>query len=468
VADSSRYWKFVKLNSQNQCQVEVIIAAQTYFHSLFTNKVEIAESKIQMQLWQIMHLNEEIPIDGVNLAEICLRCYISHKIEQVCFHLGKVFGVDHGFTCEDLLPYVLNDEVLLIAVTKQTKPVSSYQSLATTILKTFDPAKGTLTTWVNRYVKQHPELKNILLQHGVFLVSNWALLNDTNPNEVKRILTDMYRLATIEIQQVCDLLVSYHAVYRQDRIEQRLTGGTLPCQEPTPKQLTRIADELQTRTGRKLGTEVVLNQLNTIASKLRQYRIAAQGGYVSSVSLDEPDVKSIVEQQQITADELEQNEFISLYQDQFIASLDDAILQVINNWMQQMQRKNSAVADNFIRALYLHCQGQSMTQIASQIGFKKQYEVTRLLKLKELRADIRQKLLLILRDRVLDLAQHFANSQRLQALDQQVESVLDEQISTMIQEAESEIKIPTRNQPLRSLFARRLCYYLNSRNTTLC
>ncbi|MEH2058593.1 MAG: hypothetical protein V7K97_21060 [Nostoc sp.] len=444
------------------------VAAQTYFHSLFTNPVEIADAKIQQQLWQRMHLSEEIDIDAAYLSGICLRCYISHKIAQVCFDLGTKFGSDNGFTREDLLPYILDDEVLLTATTQKPRPVSSYQSLATTVLKTFDPARGSLNTWVSRSVQQHPEIKKFLLQHGVFIITNWALLNDTNLKQVKRILTDMYRLASIEIQQACDLLVSYHAVYREDRIEQRLRGGTLPCQEPTPEQLTRIADDLQTRTGRKLRTEVVLNQLKAIASKLRQYRIAAQGGYVSSVSLDEPDIQPIVEQQQITAEESEQNEFITLYQSQFIASLDEAISQVVNNWMQEMQRKNSAVADSFVSALYLHCQGQSMTQIASQIGLKKQYEVTRLLKLKELRADIRQKFLLILRDRVLDIAQHFANSQRLQTLDQQVESILDEQISTMIQEAESEVKIPIRNQPLRSLLARRLGYYLNSRNTTLC
>ncbi|MDF5709911.1 MAG: hypothetical protein PUP90_20145 [Nostoc sp. S4] len=69
------------------------------------------------------------------------------------------------------------------------------------------------------------------------------------------------------------------------------------------------------------------------------------------------------------------------------------------------------------------------------------------------------------RDRVINLAKDFANSERLQSLDWQVEAILDEQISEMIQQAESEVKNPIRNQLLRSLLARRLCYYLKSRNT---
>ncbi|MEO0684783.1 MAG: hypothetical protein AAFY76_06970, partial [Cyanobacteria bacterium J06649_11] len=111
-----------------------------------------------------------------------------------------------------------------------------------------------------------------------------------------------------------------------------------------------------------------------------------------------------------------------------------------------------------------HCQGQAMSQIAPQIGFKKQYEVTRFLKLNEFRADIRHKLLMHLRDRVMEIARNFTNYQRLEGLDKQIESILDEQIYSVINEAESEAKSPVRNQAFCSLFSRRLCSYLKTRN----
>lgn len=451
----------------------MIVAAQTYFHSLFpqvAQKVEVSDAAVVRSLWQQMREPKETDTDKGYLAQICLRCYISHQIYQVCLDLGTKFGNRNGFTCQDLLPFVLDDEVLLATPTQQQRlksnsTQSSYQSVATTVLKTFDPAKGSLNTWVNRYVKQHPELKRFLLQHGVFLISDWALLNDTNSKQLQKILTDMYRLTSIEIQQMCELLVSYHAVYRQDRLSQRLAGATPACQPPTDEQLTRIAGELYTQTNRILSNKAILNQLSAIATKLRQYRIAAQGGSVASVSFDRPEIQPMVERSQVIQDE-EQIEFIKLYQNQFIECLDKTISQVIEDFISKLQRKRSAVEQSFLTALQLfHCQGQSMTQIAPQIGFKKQYEVTRLLKLNELRADIRQHLLVKLRDRVLDTAKLFANSERLQNLDQQVELILDEQISGIISEAESEVKNPIRNQPLRGLLARRLCRYLDSRNT---
>lgn len=452
----------------------MIAAAQTYFHSSFpglTEQTEVSDTTLVRQLWRVCCQSTET--DEHYLAEICLRCYISHQIYQVCYDLGAKFGSSNGFTCQDLLPFVLDDEVLLATQTQQKKIASSstsskaYQSLATTVLQTFDPAKGSLNTWVNRYVKQHPELKRFLLQHGVYLVSDWALLNDTNPRQLQRILADMYRLTSIEIQQTCELLVSYHLVYREDRLQQRLVGATLPCQPPTDEQLTRIANDLQTRTNRTLSAKTILSQLQAIALQLRRYRIAAQGGYVSSVAFDQPEIQPIVERSQ-TQDDEEQVEFIKLYQNHFFQSLDQAISQVIDDFVSQLQRKRSSVEQSFLTALHLfHCQGQSMTQIAPQIGLKKQYEVTRLLKLNELRADIRHQLLVMLRDRILDIAKQFTDSERLQSLDRQVELILDEQISSIIQEAESEVKSPIRNQPLRSLLARRLCHYLNSRNTKL-
>ncbi|MGF1674118.1 MAG: hypothetical protein ACFCUV_10595 [Rivularia sp. (in: cyanobacteria)] len=456
----SKYWEFVKLDTSKR-RVEMITAAQSYFKKQFPDLTKIeSHTKVERQLWQQMQ-------SGDGLAQTCLRCYISHQIYQVCLDLATKFGSQNGFDCQDLLPFVLDDEILLAKRQSEgaSSQTSSYQSLASTVLKTFDPAKGTLNTWVNRYVKQHPELKRFLLEHGVFLVSDWALLNDTKPKELQRILTDMYGLAAMEIQQACELLISYHSVYREDRLQQRLVvGTTLPCQQPTPEQLTRIANELEIATERQLSSTAILSQLHAIASYLRRYRITAQGGNVSSVSLDRPDIQNIVEQSPISEDD-EELEFIKLYQNQFLECLDSSLAQVIDDYIQKLQCKRSAMAQSFITALHLfHCQGESMNQIAPQINLQKQYEVTRLLKLNQLRADIRQKLLLMLRDRVLDTAKLFANSERLQNLDRQLELILDEQISGIIQEAESETKNPVRNQPLRSLFARRLCRYLDRNN----
>lgn len=219
-----------------------------------------------------------------------------------------------------------------------------------------------------------------------------------------------------------------------------------------------MGDYLRTQTDRTLHSEAILSQLQAIATKLRHQRIAAQGGSLPSVSFDKPEIQPIAEGLQSVPEDEEHIEFLKFYQNQFNQCLEQAIAQVINDSIYKLQRKRASVDQSFLTALHLfHCQGQPMGEIAPQIGLKKQYEVTRLLKLNDLRSDIRQQSLSLLRDRVLDKAKQYANIDCLQRLDQQVEFILDEQIAGVIQEAEAEAKIPVRNQPLKSLLARRLC-----------
>ncbi len=461
----SAYWQFVKLDSSNQRQTESISVAQIYFQNQFTNNHEIQDSKIVRQLWQQMcQSGETSSNEESHLAEICLRCYISHQIDRVCWDLGVKFGNNKGFSNIDLLPFVLPDEVLWMTPRQQKK--SGYKSLATSLLQTFHPDKGRLNTWVKLYVKQHPELKIFLLQHGVFIISDWALLNDTSPQQLQRIFADFYHAVDLEIKQKRELLISYHAVYRQERLRQRMQGIKLACQPPTFEQLTCIGDDLKNRTGRLISHELLLSQLQGIAAKLRRYRIVSQGGSVAEVSFDQPDIQSMVEDSQLTPEDEEKIKFLKLYHNQFIESLDHAISQVIDSFILKLQRKVSVNKNekSLLTALHLfHCQGQAMGQIAAQIGFKKQYEVTRFLKLNEFRADIRQRLLINLRDRVLESAKYFTNSQQLETLDKKIEVILNEQIDNIIKEAESETKRPVRNQPLCSLLARRLCRYLDKR-----
>ena len=106
-----------------------------------------------------------------------------------------------------------------------------------------------------------------------------------------------------------------------------------------------------------------------------------------------------------------------------------------------------------------------MSEMATQLGLQAQYQVSRLLKLKELRADIRQRLLSLLSDRILDKAKEYADPERLQSLEQQVQTVLDEQIAATMQQAEAEANIP-KDRPLDSLFNRRLCHHLDTLRRT--
>ena len=297
------------------------------------------------------------------------------------------------------------------------------------------------------------------MEQGVYLISDWAILNDTKPKQIARILGEFHACAQVEIEQATKLLQSYHDIYRQSRIQQRLTQSAGRCLPPTPAQLGQMVQAL----AQPIQPETVLNQLQALATQLRQYRLAArQGGSLQVTSIEEPAVQIRVNQMQTSEpeDQTAQTALLQRYREIFLAGLDLTIDQVTRDRLLTLPRKRTP--DQFLTALHLlHCCGFSMTDIAPQVNLGGQSQVSRLLKLPEFRTDIRQRWLAILRDRVPDLVREFDSLDRLQGWDQRLEQVLQEEVETVIQATAAEASA-ARQRPLTSLFARRLCRYLDA------
>lgn len=466
---TSKYWQFVSLTASGKRKIQEIVLAQDFFDRQFRDidQKELHDSSIQPHLFELTRFKSEVACDQENgfLAEFCLRCYISHQIELVCLQLEQQFGRKHNFNRYELFPFVLDDTVDNLQIQAQTRKQSSYKPLAEQILETFDPQKATLSTWTTRLVKYNRELNSFLLQKGVYLVSDWAILNDTNSKQLKRILTEFHNLSAVEISQAETVLTSYHAVYRQERLQERRVGIKRKCQPPSEEQLTRIAILVQQKDNRQLSPKATLFQLQQLAKLLREYRIYVRGGgAIAQQSLDAPETNADrlqLSTSEPASDESEQTEFLQAYRQQFQECLDAAIATVVQFKYERLAKKKRPKGQEFLTALDLfHCQGKSMTEIAPAVNLTAQFQVTRLLKLKELRADIRQKLLQQLRDRLLTLAAQYQTRTQLQQLETKLEEALAERIDAVMQESEVAI---ARNSHCESLFARQLCRYLDSR-----
>ena len=156
-------------------------------------------------------------------------------------------------------------------------------------------------------------------------------------------------------------------------------------------------------------------------------------------------------------DEDSRDDFLQSYQQQFRQSLDAAIAEVITNRLSKFKGKKAAKAPQFITALELfHCQGEAMGKIAKEIGLKAQYQVSRLLNLKELRADIRHRILQLMTDWI-GLSK-LANPTELKQREQAIASALGEQIDRVLETAESEPSVADSNQ---SILAKRICEYVD-------
>ncbi|MGP1374902.1 MAG: hypothetical protein ACTS3T_18880 [Almyronema sp.] len=459
---SPRYWRLVRIDAASRPHLVTLPTLKVFLKQVLDEFAGRSDSALQQRLWTLFQQFDSSSVAAFALAEGSLRCLISHQTQFVCRQLESQFGQRHGFSRYDLFPYVL-DETYPLESLHQLSP-DAYRPLATDILQTYNPQKASLNTWVIRRVRHHRELNQFLLQQGVYLISDWAILNDTHPKQLQRIFSEFHRLTPPEIFQAAALLQAYHQVYRHDRLQQRQQGTVSACIPPTTAQLERIADRLPVQL--QAQPNDLFAQLQAIATYLRQYRIYVRTGATPTESLDQPEFGAVVEglhAQQAAEAEDELQAFLQFYRQQLMQCLDQAIAEVIEQWVAQLQRRKNKSPQQFLHALKLfHCQDLAMGDIAHQVGLSQQYQVSRLLKLKQLRADIRHRLLQLLGDRIRAKVQTHLPPDRLKLLDEKISAALAEQVDTLLQEAEAEAA--TASTSPRSCLSHHLCCYLDTRS----
>jgi hypothetical protein len=440
----SDYWQMLQLTSAGQCRPREQPLAKRWFQSQWAEpwvEPSTSEPDLQTDLWQRWQAGTEDSL----LARLCLRCWLSHQIAWVCRQLANQFGEAYGFTAADLWPLVLDDDGSL---------ESAYKPLTVQILDKYDPTRSALSTWANRLTKGHPEINQFCLQQGLYRASDWAILNDTEVDQLPRALP---HLSTPELTQASALLAAYHRVYRQARIALWQTGKGRPCAEPTPEQLTQMNPEL--------SPQLVLSRLHALAEQLRTYRIAARRRTPLAQSLDslteqgvEPE--ALDEDPSVRAERQVEDEFKHQYEVFFRESLGEALQKVVQGYVNLYRQRQPRRDQAYLQALELfHCRGLAMGKIAQQVGLASQVQVTRLIQLRRLRSEVCAHWFNQLKQQVQDRALEHMAIDRFNNIVQQLDQILMEEITGVMEEAAAEAQMP-RNRTTRSLLARRLCQLL--------
>lgn len=435
-----RYWQLVRLTSAGQDKVQVLPQVQTWLQTTFANLLaapSAREGELQQALLDLWRSGQ----GDAGLAQLSLRCFITHQIRAVCIRLTTLFGETYGFTANELLLEVLDDDGQL---------VPQYRPFTLEVLETYNPAKAALSTWSNRLTNNHSALNRALLDKGLYRASDWAILNDTTPAQVERILRQYHLCSEYEVAQAVALLEGYHQVYRRDRMAQRQSGQTGRCQMPTPEQLHTINPGVPTKD--------LLLQLRQLAGQLRQYRIHVRGGTPLVYQRDETDWEQIANVEAPSPVEgNDQDEFLQGYRQALADCLGEAIAQVIQSHLERLQSRQPSRSIAYVQGLHLfHCQGLAMGKLATEIGLSSQVQVNRLLNLKRLRADVRHQLILQLYETVRQQALSYVSADRLLAIDQTLEALLTEDVDGIMAAAAAEAQIP-KGRTAKSLFAHTLC-----------
>ncbi len=463
----AHYWTLIKLDASGNSQAKELATVKQFVTQQFpaaqsmdgTDRADPELNSVQVQQRLVNFTrNASVGPDIRANAALGLRCFISHQIQQICLQLEHQFGAYYGFSRYDLFPFVLDDQLDDPGDSGDPAVRGTYIPLSMQILQTFDPDRATLSTWITRLVKQHAELNAFLLERGLYMVSDWAILNDTRPKQLQRILSQFHHLTTHEIAAAQLLLASYQQVYLRDRLQQNQRGK---CADPTPQQLESISQLVQAQTRQWTSAKVILQRLQTLADRLRQYRIAIRGGSPPTMPIATGDDQALpggFTTAEPLDDEDPQQTFLQTYRQQFLTCLDHAQAEGVSDRLRRLRPPND---QRFLHALRLfHCDGLNMGEIAKQIGLEAQFQVSRLLNLKELRADVRHRLLHCLKDGLVNQARDLISAERLNQVDQQIDDALNEQVESLMQTAQAAAQTP-KAYSTANLFAQRLCRYLD-------
>ncbi len=420
----NQYWQLVRLQSSGKAQIAELAIAQAYIQE-FCDSPDVSDRALQLELFQQFQ-------SGVAEAGLCLRCVMSHYVLQECRAIVRQFGQHYQFTESDLFPYVLQDEGRL----DFDKP---YRPLTWQILQKFDPKTAQLSTWTARLVRQHGELTQFLKAQGLWLISDWAILNDTSVSRMQRVLRDVYQQTESEVAQAGMVLESYRSIYLPDHLAQ----GSGKCSEPTLNQRQRMAAWMQAKFACDIPPATILSQLQQVAYCLRQYRLGkAPLPQPLSPATEEPEIQS----------------FLARYREQFERCLAAAIDHVIRDRLTKF--KSEARAQNFLTALRLsYCDRLTQTEIAKQMELR-QDQIANLLKLSDLRVAIRLHMLTHLKKEVIETAEKFTDVARLRQFDQQIAAVLEEEVTALIQHDRQEA-YTAQSYMKGSRLGQQICAYLS-------
>ena len=258
-----KYWTHSWLDMSGRLKKQEILPLKTFFQQQFAveDAEDLPDSLIQIRLSELRST------EAKRFAMGCLRCFVSHQIVTVCANLSQKFQLQRYFTQAELLAYVLTD----------INPLQSFESdaiylpLAVRVTQSFQPSHSGLASWTRRLVLQQKDLQRALMGNGIYLASDWAILNHATVLQVERRLAG--QLSQIQLERTMLVLASFHAIYRHDRLQR--VGAGQRCAAPTAEQLERMGEQLATAGLPDCKPEQILRSLRFLARQLRQLKPTA-------------------------------------------------------------------------------------------------------------------------------------------------------------------------------------------------
>ena len=321
----------------------------------------------------------EAAAGGDDDAFLCLRCLVSEPLEQKVRAIHRERAQRHDLDLITLAGFVLDDQEQTLSYQALCKlPENDVRPFTAQVVCSYDGSKGAgLPHWARTKFQGNRELKAYLREHGVLLISSWALLKDSSPTRVREAL-ELFGSAGVPSERALAL----HAAYCQAQpaakaVYVQRTGknsGWVPddalLQQIAPDQppvATRQQLEAIDKAIRRLLTQQGMGSLDALAEQGQEL--------VDPSSLDNA-LEPGVEASETAAEQLANIQ----------AALERAMPQAVLAALQADQPKWARSPER-LQTWRLYSEGAGQRLIAESVG-KSQVWVSRVLMEKQLATSI--------------------------------------------------------------------------------
>jgi hypothetical protein len=287
-------------------------------------------------------------------AFLCLRCRISHPLEAKLRGFQRQYGEHYGLDLIDLASYALDDDgrqlIYADIALNETVLVSPFTA---EVLRTYKPGFCGLPHWARLKLQAHNGLKAYFREHGLLLISDWALLADSSGKRVREAWIS-FGAAGFTADHAVALHQAYKTHYPSAKASHQQATGKASGWIPAADFLQLIAPE-QT-------IEASANQLKVIAHTLR---LLKSGQWQRSAALaDEleaelPDPATLPS----TEEQYSATELSSLINAALQRALDNFLPSELHD-----ERRRFGTEDDRRMAWELYVQGLSQRDIAPRCG----------------------------------------------------------------------------------------------------
>ena len=278
----SEYWVLRQASSRGVRSAELSNAAAAFASSGF----QAAEPSNNVDLG-LLRASQAVSDPGPLL---CLRCRVSHALEAWLRATHKAHGPRHCIELSALVGYALDDDGrLTIRTGPATEAPFSYAQIASMpkglispfsaeVLRTYDPALCGLPHWARLKIQSHNGLKAYFREHGLLLISDWALLRNSSLRRVRE-ACQFHLRSSSSLERLMGLHQRYGPLYDQAKAKYKAQTGKASGWQPDVDFLKQLAPDAEPFTTKEelLAIAKAIRQMLTVNAAQSLDQAAEQG-----------------------------------------------------------------------------------------------------------------------------------------------------------------------------------------------